>query len=75
MTGSSANARPPGQEHTINHLDYYLEQLVKNVEAHGGKVYWARNGDDVSKYIIELAKARGVKSVVKSKSMATEEMS
>src|SRR6202140_4721120 len=62
------------KEHTINHLDYYLEQLVTRVEAHGGKVYWARTGEDVSNYIIELARARGVKSVVKSKSMATEEI-
>jgi L-lactate dehydrogenase complex protein LldF len=62
------------KEHTINNLDYYLEQLVKNVEAHDGKVFWARTGDDVSKYIIELAHERGVKSVVKSKSMATEEI-
>src|SRR6202162_1066284 len=62
------------KEHTINHLDYYLEQLVKKVEAHGGTVYWARTGDDVSNYIIELARARGVKTVVKSKSMATEEI-
>ena len=62
------------KEHTINHLDYYLEQLVAKVEAHGGKVYWARSGNDVSRYIIDLARARGVKSVVKSKSMATEEI-
>ncbi len=62
------------KEHTINNLDYYLEQLVEKVEAHGGKVYWARTGDDVSRYIIELARAGGVKSVVKSKSMATEEI-
>src|SRR5882762_9871995 len=60
--------------HTINNLDYYLEQVVEKVEAHGGKVFWARTGDDVSKYIIELAHERGVKSVVKSKSMATEEI-
>jgi len=39
-----------------------------------GKVFWARTGDDVSRYIIELARARGVRSVVKSKSMATEEI-
>jgi len=62
------------KEHTINNLDYYLEQVVENVEALGGKVFWARTGDDVSRYIIELARARGVKSVVKSKSMATEEI-
>jgi len=62
------------KEHTINHLDYYLEQLVTRVEAHGGKVFWARTGEDVSKYIIDLAHVRGVKSVVKGKSMATEEI-
>jgi L-lactate dehydrogenase complex protein LldF len=62
------------KEHTINHLDYYLEQLVSNVEGLGGKVYWARTGDDANRYIIELARARGVKSVVKSKSMTTEEI-
>ncbi len=62
------------KEHTINNLDYYLEQLVERVEAHGGKVFWAKTGDDVSRYIIELARAREVTSVVKSKSMATEEI-
>jgi len=62
------------KEHAINHLDYYLEQLVRNVESHGGKVYWARTGAEVSNYIIELARTRGVKSAVKSKSMTTEEI-
>lgn len=62
------------KEHTINHLDYYLEQLVEKVEAQLGNVFWAHTGEDVSRYIIELARARGVTSVVKSKSMATEEI-
>ncbi len=62
------------KEHTIENLDYYLEQLVENVTGHGGKVYWASTGDDVCRYIIELAEARGVKSVVKGKSMTTEEI-
>src|SRR5260370_38856497 len=44
--------------HTINHLDYYLEQLVEKVEAHRGKVYWARTGDDVNNYTIDLARMR-----------------
>ena len=62
------------KEHTINNLDFYLEQLVGKVKELGGQVYWASTGADVSRYCIELARARGVRSVVKSKSMATEEI-
>lgn len=62
------------KEHTINHLDYYLEQLVEKVIALGGQVYWASTGDDVCRYVVELARARGVCTVVKSKSMTTEEI-
>ena len=62
------------KEHTINHLDFYLEQLTGKVTELGGQVYWAPTGEDVSRYIIELARARGVTSVVKAKSMATEEI-
>ena len=60
--------------HTIAHLDYYLEQLAEKVTELGGQVYWAKTGDDVCRYIIELARARGVTSVVKGKSMTTEEI-
>lgn len=62
------------KKHTIENLDYYLEQLVEKVEGLGGKVYWAGTGEDVCNYIIELAEAHGIKSVVKSKSMTTEEI-
>lgn len=62
------------KEHTLQHLDYYLELLAQKVSALGGQVYWASTGDDVCRYIVELARARGVKSVVKSKSMTTEEI-
>ncbi|HEX6183286.1 MAG TPA: LutB/LldF family L-lactate oxidation iron-sulfur protein [Pyrinomonadaceae bacterium] len=62
------------KEHTINHLDYYLERLVEKVTEHGGKVYWASTGEDVSRYVVSLARARGVTTVVKGKSMTTEEI-
>src|SRR5438128_568436 len=62
------------KEHTIENLDYYLEQLVHKVSELGGHIHWASTGDDVCRYIIELAHARGVKSVVKGKSMTTEEI-
>jgi L-lactate dehydrogenase complex protein LldF len=62
------------KEHTINHLDYYLEQLAENVTRLGGTVFWASTGEDVNRYIIDLAEARGVTTVVKAKSMTTEEI-
>jgi L-lactate dehydrogenase complex protein LldF len=62
------------KKHTLNHLDYYLEQLEKNVEACGGKVIWAKDGAEACAFVQKLAKDRGVKVIVKSKSMTTEEI-
>jgi len=58
----------------IANLDRYLLQLEENVERLGGKVHWARDGEHACAIILELARARGVKRVVKSKSMVTEEI-
>lgn len=55
-------------------LDELLSQLAANVEARGGSVCWASDGAEARRYITELAQARGVRSVVKSKSMASEEI-
>src|SRR5690242_12695015 len=62
------------KRHTINHLDYYLEEFARNVEAHGGKVVFCKDGQDVADFILGLAKERGSKLIVKSKSMTTEEV-
>jgi len=58
----------------LSRLDELLERLVANVEAKGGTVCWASDGEDARRYIAELARARGVKMIVKSKSMASEEI-
>lgn len=62
------------KKHTLNHLDYYLEELERNVEARGGKVIWAKSGPEACSFILNLARERGVKVIVKSKSMTTEEI-
>jgi L-lactate dehydrogenase complex protein LldF len=62
------------KKHTLDHLDYYLEQLERNIEARGGKVIWARDGAEACAFIQKLARERGVKIIVKSKSMTTEEI-
>ncbi|MEE9325468.1 MAG: LutB/LldF family L-lactate oxidation iron-sulfur protein [Dehalococcoidia bacterium] len=59
---------------TINRLDEYLELLVEQVTKAGGIVHFSKDAEDARNYIAELAKARGVKLVVKGKSMTTEEI-
>jgi L-lactate dehydrogenase complex protein LldF len=62
------------KRNTIEHLDYYLEQTEKNVTARGGKVVFCEDGDQVADFILDLAKRRGARLIVKSKSMTTEEI-
>jgi L-lactate dehydrogenase complex protein LldF len=58
----------------VNHLDRYLLQFEERVKARGGHVFWAADSEEARKYIGDLATARGVRSVVKVKSMVTEEI-
>jgi L-lactate dehydrogenase complex protein LldF len=62
------------KKHTVENLDHYLEQFEANVEAHGGHVIWARDADDVVRFLTDLAKRKEARRIVKSKSMTTEEM-
>ncbi|MCA1837953.1 MAG: LUD domain-containing protein, partial [Actinobacteria bacterium] len=55
-------------------LDCYLEQMADAVEKRGGNVFFAEDGEDVVRYVGDLARRRGAKLLVKSKSMATEEI-
>jgi L-lactate dehydrogenase complex protein LldF len=58
----------------INHLDRYLLEFEKRVKERGGHVFWAETADEARKYVTDLAVGRGVRKVVKSKSMVTEEI-
>jgi len=62
------------KKHAIENLDHYLEEFERNVEAHGGKVVYCKDGAEVSDFVLDLAKQRGVSLIVKSKSMTTEEV-
>ena len=59
---------------TLSKLDHYLDRFVENVEARGGHVFYAQTGDEAVKYVCDLARARGVRLAVKSKSMISEEI-
>lgn len=59
---------------TLAHLDRYLAEFERQVEAHGGRVHHAGTADEASRIVADLARARGVGTIVKSKSMVTEEV-
>lgn len=48
-------------------------EFTRNAEAAGAKVYLARTAAEANRYIVDLAQRHGVKKLVKSKSMASEE--
>ncbi|PWH18592.1 MAG: iron-sulfur cluster-binding protein [Anaerolineae bacterium] len=60
--------------HTIENLDFYLERLAEQVTAAGGHVHWAATAEDARQIVLDLARRHNVHLVVKSKSMATEEI-
>ena len=62
------------KKHTIDNLDYYLAQLETNVIAHGGKVVFCNEAQDVVDFVLGLAQERKARIIVKSKSMTSEEI-
>lgn len=62
------------KKETISNLDKYLLQLEQSVKKLGGHVHWAKDSNEASQIILNIARKGNVKSVVKSKSMATEEI-
>jgi L-lactate dehydrogenase complex protein LldF len=62
------------KDHTLAHLDLYLEAYEAKVRASGGEVHYAQDADEARKIIVDLCKSMGAKSVTKGKSMIAEEI-
>lgn len=58
----------------INELDQYLIEFEDKFLKNGGKIIWARDADEAVRKIIKLIDNKKAKTVVKSKSMTTEEI-
>jgi len=58
----------------IEHLDTHLENFEKRITARGAKVIWAENKEQALEAIGKICKERNCKTLVKSKSMVTEEI-
>ena len=62
------------KQHTLDNLDYYLEQLKANVERNGGHVHFAADSDQARQTILDIAAHHDARRVIKSKSMVSEEI-
>jgi L-lactate dehydrogenase complex protein LldF len=62
------------KDHTLAHLDLYLEEYEKNATASGAKVHWAATAAEAREIILEICRDAGASTVTKGKSMISEEI-
>lgn len=58
----------------LEKLDGLLEQFSDNLKAHGINVFWAPNAAEAVAYILDVAKRSQARSIIKSKTMTSEEI-
>ena len=58
----------------IEKLDYYLELFEANITKRGAKVIWAETAQQANDEILKICKEKNCHTLVKSKSMVTEEL-
>src|SRR5215216_1901441 len=61
------------KDEVLLHLDRHLETFAANAEKRGAVVHWARDAAQANGIITALARERNARTIVKSKSMTTEE--
>ncbi len=62
------------KDHTLLHLDHYLEVFERNCVAAGGQVHWCATAEEARARILEICRAREARVVTKAKSMVAEEL-
>lgn len=65
------------KQHTLAHLDFYLEQFARNCERSGGKVHWARDADEANAIAVKIVRefaGEAAQEVIKVKTMTSDEV-
>jgi len=62
------------RDHTLTHLDLYLEAYERKVTESGGHVHYALNAAEARAIVLRLCQDAGVRLVTKGKSMVSEEI-
>jgi L-lactate dehydrogenase complex protein LldF len=58
----------------MENLDKFLPEFESNFQKRGGKVIWANDAEEANREILNILQKANAKTVVKSKSMVTEEI-
>jgi L-lactate dehydrogenase complex protein LldF len=62
------------KEHTLRHLDVYLERFEEACTAAGGTVHWARDADEANRIVVGIVQAHNETEVIKVKTMTSDEI-
>ncbi len=62
------------REHTIAHLDAYLERFAANAERQGTRIHFAADASEAVSIFLDLVRRKNARLVAKSKSMVSEEI-
>ncbi|HED14487.1 MAG TPA: iron-sulfur cluster-binding protein [Gammaproteobacteria bacterium] len=62
------------KQHSLEHLDYYLERYERQVIAAGGQVHWAQTPQQARDIVVKICRDSAAQRVIKGKSMVSEEV-
>jgi L-lactate dehydrogenase complex protein LldF len=62
------------RQHTLDNLDYYLQELSENLQMRGGHVFFAATAEEANDYVKGIVNEKHAKKILKAKSMVTEEI-
>ena len=59
---------------TVDHIDEVADEFEASIKSRGGEFFRAKDGDEVKEILLKICEQEQVHRIVKSKSMATEEI-
>lgn len=62
------------KDHTLAHLDHYLERYEAAASARGIQVHWAATPEEAQAQVLAICRKAGARRVIKGKTMIGEEM-
>jgi len=62
------------KNHTLAHLDLYLDAYEEKVIESGGKVHWASTAEDARRIVLDICRSVDARTVTKGKTMIAEEI-